>query len=537
MIKKFINRQSASITSAAFILAAASLASKFLGLLRNNILTNRFSIYDELDIYYAAFRIPDFIFNIIVLGALSAGFIPVFAKLVAQEKQAEAFKAANNILNILFLILAPLSLALIIFAPQLMEIIAPGFDAEKKKQTAELTRIMLLSPIFLLLSSITGGILQSYKRFFIYSLSPIMYNLGIIFGALVLSDLYGLKGLALGVVLGSFLHFTIQLPSVKNLGFAYQPFIDTKSKEIRTIIKMMVPRIVTLATSQVNLLAITIIASTLAAGSLTVFNLANDLQSFPLGIFAISFAIAAFPTLSSLGEEKDREEFAKVFTATARQILYFIIPLSVLLIVLRAQIVRVILGRGPLFGWEETITTINTLQIFCLSLFAQALIPLLARSFWALHDAKTPFYSALISTIINIFLALGLSRNFGIYGLVGAFSISSTINALILFILLKKKLGVNIEKKDKQVIAKIAFSSFLSGSIAYLMLYAIEPFISTNTFIGIFMQGAIAGTIGIACYLLISWTLQIEEFNKFKNSFQKKVFKTKIKTTEIIVEE
>lgn len=535
MIKKIIHKEFSSVTSAAFIIAIATLASKFLGIFRDGILANRFPTVD-LDIYYAAFRIPDFIFNIIVLGALSAGFIPVFAKLIARDKKEEAFRAANNILNILLIILSLLTLISIIATPQIIELITPGFDEEKRERTIELTRIMFLSPIFMLLSSITGGILQSYKRFFIYSLSPIVYNLGIIFGAEFLAWEFGLEGLAWGVVLGSFLQFIIQFPTVRILGFKYKLIIDTKSQEVRTIIKIMIPRIFTLIISQVNLLIITVIASTLAEGSLTVFNLANNLQSFPLGIFAISFAVACFPTLSSLNDEKERDKFSSILLSTAKQILYFVIPLSVLLVVLRAQIVRVILGHGY-FSWEDTIMTFNTLQIFCFSLFAQALIPLFSRAFWAIHDSKTPFFSALISAIINVILAIELSQSFGLYGLVGAFSISSTINAMVLFILLKRKMGHQDYKDFYITTAKISFAAVLSGMIAYKILYVIEPFLDTHTFIGIFSQGLFAGVFGVGFFLIFSWITRIEEFDKFRSSFQRKLLKTKIKTSEIIPEE
>lgn len=534
MIKKILSKESSSVTSAAFVIATATLASKFLGVFRNFIFAKEFPTSD-LDIYYAAFRIPDFIFNIIVLGALSAGFIPVFTRLIAKKREEEAYRATNNILNILFILLSLLTLVSIIFTPQIVDLMTPGFDATKKQQTIELTRIMFLSPIFMLLSSITSGILQSYKRFFIYSLSPIFYNLGIIFGAEFLAKEFGLIGLAWGVVLGSFLQFIIQLPTTRRLGFRYKLIIDTKSQEIRTIIRIMIPRLLTLIVSQINLLFITIIASTLTAGSLAVFNLANDLQSFPLGIFAISFAIACFPTLSELGDQSHKKRFGEVLISTAKQILYLVIPVSVILVMLRAQIVRVILGHGE-FGWEETIMTINALQIFCFSLFAQALIPLLSRSFWALHDSKTPFLSSFISASINIFLAIILTPKFGLYGLIWSFSISSTLNALMLFILISKKAEIEYRLFYKTIL-NISLSAIAGGSVTYATLYLIEPLLDTHTSLGIMSQGIIAGIAGTVFYLFSTWAFNIEEFHKLKSAFQRKIFRTKFKTSEIIAEE
>jgi len=536
MIKKLLSGKTGSITSAALILGVASLASKALGLFRDSVLAGKFGAGSELDIYYAAFRIPDFIFNIVVIGALSAGFIPVFTKLISEKKEQRAFQTANAVLNLLFVILIFLCLLAIIFAPNLIHFLTPGFDGAKKEATVELTRIMFLSPIFLLLSSVIGGILQSYQRFFIYSLSPVFYNLGIITGALYFTELWGLKGLAWGVVLGSFFHFVIQLPVARKLGFKYQWVIDLKDSGVRKIITMMVPRTLTLFVVQFNLIIITIIASTLDEGSLVVFNFANNLQSFPLGLFAISFAIASFPTLSALSGEEKRNEFAKNLSIITKQILFFIIPTGILLIILRAQIVRVILGRGE-FDWQDTILTLNALQIFALSLFAQALIPLFSRAFWALHDAKTPFFAALISAVINLILAIVLSKQFGISGLVGAFSVSAVINALLLYYFINKKLNFVCHGKIYKPLLKITFASVIAGFFSYGTLYVVEPFLNTHTFIGIFTQGLLAGIVGIAAYCFISWKLAIEEFMIFKNSVQKKLFKTKIKTEEIIVEE
>ncbi|MCK5466366.1 murein biosynthesis integral membrane protein MurJ [Candidatus Parcubacteria bacterium] len=536
MIKKLLNGKTGSITSAALILGVASLASKALGLLRDRILAGEFGAGRELDIYLAAFRIPDFIFNIVVIGALSAGFIPVFTKLISEKKEQRAFRTANAVLNLLFIILIFFCLLAIIFAPNLIYLLTPGFDSAKKEATVELTRIMFLSPIFLLLSSVIGGILQSYQRFFVYSLSPILYNLGIIIGAIHFTELWGLKGLAWGVVLGSFLHFAIQLPIAIKLGFSYQWVIDLKDNGVRKIIRMMIPRTLTLFVVQFNLLVITIIASTLDEGSLVVFNFANNLQSFPLGLFAISFAIASFPILSSLSGKEKRNEFAKNLNITIKQILFFIIPTSIFLIVLRAQIVRIILGWGK-FDWQDTILTLNALQIFALSLFAQALIPLLSRAFWALHDAKTPFFAALISAVINLILAIVLSKQFGISGLVGAFSVSAVINALLLYYFINKKLNFVCHSKIYKPLSKITFASVIAGFFSYGTLYIVEPFLNTHTFIGIFTQGSLAGIVGIAAYCFISWKLAIEEFMIFKNSIQKKLFKTKIKTEEIVIEE
>ena len=343
MIKKLFSGQINSITIAALLIALSSLFSRFLGILRDRILAGQFGAGDTLDIYYASFRIPDLMYNLIILGALSAGFIPILTKLISDYKgegglfglrsNQAAWDLTNNVLNILSMFLLGLSLVGIVFSPILTKLIAPGFSPEKQALTSDLTRIMFLSPIFLGVSSILGGILQSFKRFFVYSLSPIMYNVGIIIGALYLVPIWGMYGLAWGVAIGAFLHMLIQVPAVLRLGYRYSFKLNFKDDNTRQIGIMMIPRTLSLAINQINFIVITIIASTLVGGSLAVFNLANNLQSFPIGIFGLSFAVAAFPALSAVAFDKKKlvNNFSNVF----RQILFFIVPATVLLLTLR----------------------------------------------------------------------------------------------------------------------------------------------------------------------------------------------------------
>ena len=318
MFKDIFKRQINSITVAAALVALSSLASRLLGVVRDRILAGEFGAGTTLDIYYAAFRIPDLVYNLIVLGALSAGFIPIFTSLIkdykcvkakdcnGQENNNEAWSLANNILNILLFGLVVLSLIGIIFAPALTRLIAPGFSADEQALTAALTRVMFMSPLFLGISGIIGGILQSFKRFLVYSLAPVLYNIGIIIGAIYFVPIWGIYGLAWGVILGAFLHMAIQLPTVYQLGFRYSLRINWRDADTWKMGRMMVPRTLSLAVSQINLVVITVLASNLSAGSLTVFNLANNLQSFPIGIFGVSFAIAAFPSLAEAAFNKEK---------------------------------------------------------------------------------------------------------------------------------------------------------------------------------------------------------------------------------------
>ncbi len=533
-IKYLLTKKINSITIAATLVGLSSLLSRVLGFLRDRILAGQFGAGHDLDIYYAAFRIPDLMFNLLVLGALSAGFIPILTGLIKDSNcgkkdnsNKEAWILSSNILNLLVITLFVISALGAIFAPYLMKVVTPGFSPENQMLTANVTRIMFLSPIFLGISSVLGGILQSFKRFFIYSLAPIMYNIGIISGALFLAPIWGVYGLAWGVVLGAFLHMGIQLPMAFKLGYRYRPIINLKSKYIRKIGIMMVPRTLTLGISQINLLVITIIASTLAGGSITVFNFANNLHFFPVGVFGISFAIAAFPSLS--GVAFNRPKLIANFSSTVRQILFFVVPSTVFLLTLRAQIVRVVLGAGK-FDWEDTVLTIHTLSFFAIGLFAYALIPLLTRVFYARHNSKTPFFIGLFAAVVNISAALYFSGVFGVAGLGLAFSISGIIHFMLLWITLHLELRGMDEIRILVSTIKFSAAAVMAGITVQGAKLAVWPFIDMTKFWGVFTQAAVAGLCGFIVYLFICFVLKSEEFYGFLAMIRKRIPWKKIKT-------
>lgn len=528
------NKTFNSIGKAALLICIMGLASRFLGLIRDRILASKFGAGNELDIYYAAFKIPDLIFNLLVLGALSAAFVPVFTSLISTDNKKRAWKLVNDIFSVGLIVLSGVALILFIFAPFLVKLITFGFDSEKQLLTTELTRIMLLSPIILGFSGILGGVLNSFKKFFFYSLAPIMYNIGIIIGAVFFVEFWWIYGLAVGVILGAVLHLLIQLPAVIKCGFRFKPAIDFKNKDFRKVIRLMVPRTMGLAVTQINFLIVTILASTLAAGSLAIFNLANNIQSVPLGMIGVSFAVAAFPTLSAYWSRNKKREFTLNFSKTFRQISFFIIPFSVTFIVLRAQIVRVVLGSGK-FDWEDTILTFQALGIFSLSLFAQCLIPLLARTFYAIQNTKIPFFTGLFSEAINVGLALFLInylQDFKITALVWSFSISTIINMLLLLFILKKKLGWLDEDKIIKTIWKVVFATIFMAIAMQISKYYISFIVDMDKFLGVFVQ--LAGTllIGIGIFLLIGKIVKLEELKMLTDIIRKKKGVTKISIDE-----
>lgn len=518
MFNKFFNNQAKTIVSAAVILGAASLVSRFLGLFRDRILAGKFGAGNELDMYYAAFRIPDLVFSLLVLGAISAGFIPVFVDYLHKDKD-ESWYLANSVLNLMGLSLIVICSIAIIFTPWLIKLVAPGFSSEKLSTTIQLTRIMFLSPFFLGLSAIFGGVLQSFRCFLAYALGPILYNLGIIFGALVLVEHFGLFGLAYGVILGAFLHMLIRALVTYSYGFRWRPNFDFRFKGVRRIFKLMPPRILSLALSQVNLWAMTFFASFLAIGSITICTFAFNIWSFPLGVFGISFTLAAFPKLSEAAQKKRTAEFVRIFSTTVRQILFLTLPAAVFFVVLRMQIVQVVLGTGR-FGWEDIALTAETLTYFSISLFAEALILLFLRGFFAWEDTRTPFLIGLAAMVVRLWLTWLYSRSMGVAGLALGFSLGSIFNLFLLFIALKKKMhsfafpGLD-EKKILMTGAKILLALFPSVVFMYLTLQSVSGLINITTMLDALIRGGLAGLVGILIYFLFAWLLRLEEARMF----------------------
>jgi putative peptidoglycan lipid II flippase len=460
MLSRFLNFQSKNITSAAIILAASSFISRLLGLYRDRLLAGKFGAGSDLDVYFAAFRIPDFVYNILIAGGIVVAFLPIFSDYFVKNKD-EAWRFAANILNVFFILLVGLSVIISIFAPFIIKIITPGFSQEQINLAVLLTRILFLSPIFLGLSSIFSGMLQYFNRFFVYSLAPIMYNLGIIFGIVFFAPSLGIFGVVLGVILGAFLHLVIQVPSVINAGFSYKPIFNFKDVKIKKVFSLLWARTFGVAAPQINLMVVTAIASLLPAGALSVFSLSNNLQQFPAGLIGIPFAVAVFPVLSRASVALDKAEFTKHFKETFRKIIYLTLPLSALVFIFRNQIIEIIYKSGK-FGDNSAELLAASLGLFALGFWATALMPLVLRAFFAQQDTKTPTIVAVLALVMNVALsfffvwALGFQNpfhnflvkifslqkinNISVIGLPLAYSLDSVFQFFILIILLNKKI-------------------------------------------------------------------------------------------------
>ncbi|MBU3942682.1 murein biosynthesis integral membrane protein MurJ [Patescibacteria group bacterium] len=531
MYRKLLHSEIKTINSAAYILAGASLISGLLGVFRDHLLFGSFGAGRELDIYYTAFRIPDFVSMVLVMGAISAAIIPIFSGYLAKSKE-EAWNYFSNLLNVFLISLIAISVILIIFVPQILLLIAPGFSEETRNATVELTRIMFLSPILLGISNILSGVLRVFKRFLVTSIAPILYNIGIIIGIVFFAPTMGLKGLAWGVVLGAFLHLLIQLPALFKLGFVFKRKVKLSDPGILRTIKLTIPRAIGLAAGQINLIVITAIASTLAVGSISIFNGASNLQNLPITLIAVSFSTAAFPFLSLHFARKEKEKLVQEFSNVFRKILFFILPIGALIFLLRIQIIRVAYGTGR-FDWTDTQLTAACLGIFSLGIFAYALSMLVSKTFYAFQNTRIPAMVTLATVALNVtlcyffiqvlnsnnvfqrfiinFLDLDKIEQNSVIGLPLALVVSGIFQLIVLLILLKKTIGDFKCKEIGEAVLKILASTVLLSLACYFVRQLTASYVNMNSFIGIFTQALLASLAGIAVYLVSTVILNRSE--------------------------
>jgi putative peptidoglycan lipid II flippase len=486
-------------------LVILSILSRLLGLFRDRLLTSNFET-SILDAYFSAFRIPDFLYNILILGTLSSAFIPLFSKLIhRKDKQQEAQSLVDDVLLIVGVVMGIISVIMIIFAPYLVKLVAISYEGQKFTDTVTLTRIMAISPFIFSISSVLSSILNAYKKFIIVALAPIVYNIGIIIGIIYFYPIWGVPGLGYGVVLGAILHLLIQIPSVLKLNISLK--VDTKLyiKNLKRLWQLYWPRLLVIDTAMLSLFIGTIIAST-KPDAVTYFTLAFNLNALPLGVIAISFATAIFPYLTEAYAKEDEESFRDYVIGGISKNLLLLIPIMMLMLNFRSQIVRIVYGGGG-FGWEETRITFQTFTILALSIPFQGLIPLLSRALFARHDTKTPMIVGIIGMLINIVLALVLSNYWGVLGVAAAFSITMAITCIIYGVIIFRAINHGSVVKTILYSLQVCLWSLGMLGIAYIFKQLIGSFIGTNTLISLIIQVLGASAPALAIYIFITWKL------------------------------
>ncbi len=548
-ILRIFSKEYGNVNQAAFLMALFTVLSQVLALFRDRNIAHFIGPSPQLDAYYAAFRVPDLVFVCIASLASITVLIPfISAKMSGEKVTKEAENLLSDVFTVFFGGMVLVSVVLFFLMPHLIFFIAPGFTPELQLKTVELSRIMLLSPILMGLSNLFGTITQLFHKFFIYSLSPILYNIGIIIGVIFLYPIWGISGVAFGVVFGAFMHFSIQAIASHGCGFTPKFSFAINFNDIKRVTITSLPRTLGLAFNNMAEISMTFFASFLAIGSVSIFNFSFNLQSVPLGIIGVSYAVAAFPTLARSISEGRHDHFNEHLKASARSIVFWSIPATFLFIVLRAQIVRVILGSGS-FSWNDTRLAAACLAIFSVSVLAQGMILLVSRAYYAKGDTKRPLILNFICSILIILFAYLLMRifeNFPFfrYFMESLLKVNDIPGTEVLMLPLAYSLGTILNfvlhwvyvKRDfmpkESFIAKTFFqsvgASFFLGLVSYLSLNVLSPIFGTTTFWGVFLQGFISGILGICAAILILYLLKNEELKEIIETLKTKFWRTKI---------
>ncbi|HEV3245129.1 MAG TPA: lipid II flippase MurJ [Candidatus Paceibacterota bacterium] len=541
--RKFFAAETRGMHEAAYLLAAFAFASQFLGLVRDRTLAASFGAGHTLDIYYAAFLVPNFLFSTVASLLSLYALMPVLSRL--EEEQKGLMVSFLRDLALFFIVgMTLVSLVAFALAPILVPLISPGLaaDAATRAELILLMRILLLQPILLGISNTISSLTQLRHRFILYSISPLLYNLGIIFGAIFLYPRLGISGLGLGVVLGALMHMAVQLPFFFTEHAEGRVGLPRLAKLSKEIFALSVPRTLALASNQISLLVILALASFLAPGSITIFNFAYNLQSVPLTIIGISYSVAAFPTFVRLYAQGAKVELARYAEAALRHIIFWSVPCTVFMIVLRAQIVRTVLGAGQ-FNWDATRLTAAALALFIISLLAQSATFLISRAYYAIGNTKKPFYIGLADICISIIAAVGLlyvfKTNFFFMEFVEAllrvndiagtsvlmlalgYALGSIAEFLIGYTLFVKDFAVSHANFNRLFFETFA-ASLIGGAVSYGILSATGQTGTINTTIGIFTQGFIAGIGGIAVTVVLLWILKSKELREVLGALKRK---------------
>lgn len=522
MFKRLLNngrslflKENSSILSAAAVIMGASLASALLGLIRTRLLITYF--YNDtaiLDVFWAAFRLPDMVFQIIIVGALSSAFIPVFSKYIGNKY--ESSKLASSMINAIMLVMVLLTVLLLIYARPLSALIAGGFESSQLDLMANLTRIMAAAQLFFGFSSFLTGIIQSHQRFLIPALSPILYNLGIIIGIVALGPTIGIYGPAVGVVLGAILHLLAQLPLAKKLGFHYTPTISPKSSAVAEMLRLMGPRVLTLSLTQIEATIIVTFSSWLNTGTVTLMAIAQQLSAMPVRLIGVPIGQASLPFFAKNSSSKERAELSNMVNHTILEMLYLALPLSAMVLVLRIPLVRLAYGADS-FPWAETVLTGKLVAILALSIAARSLTHVLVRVFYALHNTTVPLVANLLSTVINVsvsyyFLFVAQA---GILGMAFAITVASILETIVLTAILYGYAKFSL--RDLLVpLSKILISTIITGFSLWVPLRVLDRMVfDTTRTIPLIMLTLSVGLIGIGVYLTLSYLFKIRELTVF----------------------
>ena len=502
-----------ALARAGLIVSGAYLVSRVLGYVRVVVIGSTLGAGPELDAFFAAFRIPDLIFQLVAAGTVAAALVPMVAGELVTGRTSRAWHIVSTIASLMTVGLVILVSVAWLAAPVLVPLIAPGFAGEQLQQTIELTRLMLLAPMFLALGGVATSALNAHNRFAASALAPIVYNLAIIGAALILTPSLGVTGLAIGVVVGSLGHLLVQLPPLARAGFRFTPNLDAGDPEVRQALRLMGPRTVALGASQITFVVATAFASGLAAGSVTAFTFAFTVFSIPLSVIGVPLGIVALPTLSRDLARGAVDEFVALMSRAIRLILFLILPLVALGIALRGPATTVLFNHGKFTG-ESVQLVAATLLVLLLALPGEGLLTILVRAFYANRDTRTPALAAILGVVLNVVVgAFALYvLGWGLAGIAAGIAVGSSVEAIVLALVLRREIPAFDPRQIVTAAAPVVVASLAAGLAAAGAVVILDPGLAgAPTQVRALVELVVGGGIGGLVYLALARLLRLPE--------------------------
>lgn len=525
-VRVLIMRPVRSLHQAAYLLAGLTLAAQAIGLLRDRTFAYTFGAGEMLDLYYAAFRVPDLVFALV--SSLVSAYV-IIPRITGMDREGTR-RLLSESATFLFVTGGALCAILVFLMPQFLTFLYPSFVTSPfSGEFVLLARILLLQPILLGLSGVMASVTQVHRRFFLYAISPVLYNLGIILGTTFFYPLWGLPGIGIGVIIGAVAYLAVHIPVVIEAGVL--PRLRMPHFALMApIVRDSVPRSLALGVHSITMLILTAFAARIGTGSVSVFTFAGNLEAVPLALVGASYAVAAFPALSEASALEKREEFTSILSASARHIIVWSIVFLGLIVVLRAHIVRVVLGTGA-FDWDATRLTAALLAVLTVGLAADALKLVLSRALYAARQSWRPLFYQVIGGVATVLLALwflsmnplGMPAMFAQWLRVGdvpgsailLIALAATLGQVFLVLLslvALKNVAPGLARTLWRPTRDGCIAALTGGALAYATLALESDIAPLTTLAAVLSQGLVAGIVGIIASALALYLVGNKEF-------------------------
>jgi putative peptidoglycan lipid II flippase len=516
-------RRRASLVKSAGIVAGAFVVSRLLGLAREIVLARQFGTSEAFSAYVSAFRIPDLLFLVVMAGAFGSAFIPVFSGFLGDGEDEAAWKLASVILNVSGVVVILTAAVAWVLAPELVRYaVAPEASSAAQQITVSCMRILLLSPVFLGFGIAAKGILEGQDLFTLPALAPIVYNAATILGAIVLGPRVGVYGVAIGVVVGAIGFLLLQIPGLVRSGMRYSFSFNPRTPGVGEVTRLLAPRLIGQAAFQLNFIAVTNLAWRTGEQSVSALNYAWQLLMLPHGVLALSVSTVILPTLSRLWQVGDTAAFRATLGNALRPLVFLSLPAAVILFAFRLPIVQTLFQTGA-FSAESTTLVAAPLAFLAVGLVSYALVEALTRAFYAMHDTRTPVVAGIGIVALNIVVGVVLLDQMGYLALALALSLSTTVEAVILTVVLRRRIGsVTAATRDwlLRVIACSGVAALVAAGLADPLTEATTP--GNGPRLQQIVVFLVALGVVAVVYLGSAWMLRIPEMSEIFNHLSRR---------------